>query len=97
MLSLSQVAKYNELRKQCLIHNDTKSASIVPINEFTCESVKCTELPELSLATETFIRWILDLPIHMCMSDRKRLVKQVAKVVCQHHQRLASQRECIRQ
>lgn len=96
MLSLSQVARYNELRKQCLVHNETRATSIVPYNEYTCESVKCTQLPEIQAATETYINWILSLPIHMCISDRKRLAKQVAKVVVQHHQRLTAQRNNIR-
>ena len=96
MLSLSQVARYNQLRKQCYVRNDSVTTAIVPINALTCDSVKCNELPDLTLATETYIKWILDLPIHMCMVDRKRLAKSVAKVVCLHHNRLALQRETIK-
>lgn len=96
MLSLAQTARYIKLQEQCLMHNACESSCIVPVNQFTCESVKCSNLPDIGLTTEVYIKWVLDLPMTLTWKDRRELVNSVAKMVCGHAQSLAEQREAIK-
>ena len=95
MLSLNQIARYNKLAEQCLIHHDRESI-IVPLNAMTAESTRCRSLQPVSHVTETYIRWILALPIHLNYNDAMTLAKSIA-VLCAHHQpQLSAQQRTIK-
>lgn len=95
MLSLTQTARYLKLQSQCLISNHHQPA-IVAYNAMTCESVKCVSLPPIDQATETYIKWILDLPTHLNYSDALSLAKSIARMNAEQNEQLKQQRDCIK-
>ena len=95
MLSLSETARYMQIQDTCLIHNGFESNVIVPVNQFTCESTKCSNLPAIHLTTESYIKWVLELPLQLSWTDRRLLAKSVATMVCKQLTQLGEARASI--
>ena len=95
MLSLNQIARYNKLAEQCLIHHDRESI-IVPLNAMTVESLRCRSLQPVSHVTETYVRWILALPLHINHNDSLTLAKSIAIMCVNNQAQLSAQQRTIK-
>ena len=95
MISLTQTARYLKLQSQCLISNHRQPA-IVAYNAMTAESVKCIPLPSIDATTETYIKWVLALPLYLNHADSLALAKSIADMNVNQHEQIRQQRDTIR-
>ncbi len=95
MLTLAQTATYLHLQSTCFLQQLTKEACLVSINERTAEERNCNALQAVDKTTESYIKWILDLPRHMPLVEQRANANAIATLVCTKLKAITYQREQI--